>query len=120
MAHHNELGRYGEQLAAAYLTEKQFAVLCANWKFSRYEIDIIASKTGVLHFVEVKTRSNHTFGYPEESVDRKKMKKLMKAAEHYLYLHPSWKLVQYDVLSVYLQRSRPPEFFLIEDVYLYR
>ena len=119
MSRHNELGKYGEQLARAYLTQRGYAILHVNWKYSWYEIDIIASAGKVLHFVEVKTRSNNRFGFPEESVGKKKMQKLMKAAEQYLYLHPAWKLVQYDILSVSIRKEQPPDFFLIEDVYLY-
>lgn len=120
MAHHNELGKYGEQLAGIYLTEKNFIILHVNWKYSRYEIDVIASKNHVLHFIEVKTRSNNRFGFPEDSVDKKKMKRLMMAAEQYTHLHPDWKYVQYDVLSISMRKNDPPEFFFIEDVYLYR
>lgn len=119
MAHHNELGRYGEQLAQDYLTAKNFVILHVNWKYSRYEIDVIAHRNKVLHFIEVKTRSNRTFGFPEEAVGRAKMQKLMKAAEQYLFLHPAWNRVQYDILSISVCKQQPPGFFLIEDVYLY-
>ena len=117
MAHHNELGKYGEQLAGVYLTEKNFLIMQTNWKYSWYEIDIIASKNNMIHFIEVKTRSNHRFGYPEEGVDKKKMKRLMKAAEQYLHLHPVWKHVQYDIISISVRKNGLPEFFFIEDVY---
>lgn len=118
MPWHIQLGKWGEQLARTYITEKGFCILSVNWKYSRCEIDIIASREGVLHFIEVKTRSNTRFGFPEESVDKQKMKRLMRAAEQYLYLHPHWKRVQYDVLAISLGKDRSPEFFVIEDIYL--
>ena len=117
MSWHIELGKWGEQQARTYITEKSFFILSVNWKYSRYEIDIIASREGVLHFIEVKTRSNTRFGFPEESVDKQKMKRLMRAADHYLYLHPHWKWVQYDVLSILLSKDNSPGFFMLEDVY---
>ena len=36
-----------------------------NWRFKHYEIDIIALKNEIIHFIEVKTRQTTTFGYPE-------------------------------------------------------
>ncbi|MBE7173956.1 MAG: YraN family protein [Williamsia sp.] len=117
MSWHIQLGKRGEQLAKAYLTEKGFLILSVNWKYSRYEIDLIASKEEVLHFIEVKTRSNERFGLPEESVDKQKMRRLMKAADQYLYLHPGWKWVQYDVLAITIRGNQAPRFFVIEDVY---
>ena len=118
MASHNNVGKYGEELGRQYLVENDFTIMHTNWKHSWYEIDIIASKAGVLHFVEVKTRRNNQFGLPEESVDGKKMEKLMNAAEEYLYLYPEWKRVQYDVLSISFGTADKPEFFFNEDVYL--
>lgn len=117
MSRHIELGKQGEQLARDYITQHAFSILSVNWRYSYYEIDIIASREDVLHFIEVKTRSNTRFGFPEESVDRQKMKKIMSAADHYLYLHPGWKWVQYDVLSICIYKDQVPEFFFIEDVY---
>lgn len=117
MSRHIELGKWGEQLARDYITQQAFSILAVNWRYSRYEIDIIASREGVLHFIEVKTRSNTRFGFPEESVDRQKMKRIMDAADHYLYLHPGWKWVQYDVLSICVSKDQAPAFFFIEDVY---
>ena len=118
MASHIELGRYGEELGRSFLREQDFDILHVNWKYSFFEIDIIASKDNILHFIEVKTRRTSEFGLPEESVDRKKMKKLMTAAEEYLYRHPGWKRVQYDILSISLKPDQKPEYFFIEDVYI--
>lgn len=118
MASHNDLGKYGEKLGREYLAEKSYTILHMNWKHSYYEIDIIACRENVLHFVEVKTRRSRHFGLPEESVDRKKFSKLMRAAEEYVYRHPNWKRIQYDVLSVFITAGHEAEFFFIEDVYL--
>jgi putative endonuclease len=112
-----ETGRKGEVLAAEYYRMRGFRILDANWRYSYYEIDLIASKGPLLHIVEVKSRLSDTFGFPEESVGDLKLYRLMKAGARYLGLHPGWRYVQYDVLSIRLHRDGPPEFFLIEDVY---
>ncbi|RYD95818.1 MAG: hypothetical protein EOP54_15130, partial [Sphingobacteriales bacterium] len=36
-------------------------------------VDLIASKDGIVHIIEVKTRSSVVYGYPEESVSHKKI-----------------------------------------------
>ena len=118
MASHNKLGQIGEALGKTFLEEKAFEILHLNWKYSYYEIDIIATKNNILHFIEIKTRRSERFGLPEESVDQKKIEKLMNAAEEFLYRFPEWKRIQYDVLSISLGENDVPEFFFIEDVYL--
>lgn len=118
MASHNDLGKLGENLARDYLSRQGFSVLHNNWKYPPYEIDMIASKAGRLHIIEVKTRTGTRFGFPEESVDKKKFRNLQKAAARFLYLHPYWQDVQFDILSILMTRNQAPEYFYIEDVYL--
>ena len=119
MANHNITGKDGEALARLYLSQKGFVILNTNWRHSHYEIDIIASAGDVLHFIEVKTRRSSQYGYPEESVTPKKMQSLMNGAEAFLIENPQWKNIQYDVLSINLVKNQSPEYFFIEDVYLY-
>ena len=72
MASHIDFGKLGEQLAEDFLVERGYTVLHRNWRHSRYEIDIVALKNDLPHFVEVKTRSSNEFGEPEESVSKKR------------------------------------------------
>jgi len=118
MAHHNLTGQHGEKMAAEYLTQKGFTILYQNWRYSHWEIDVIASLKNTLHFIEVKTRRTKRFGYPEEDVTKKKMENLINASEEFLYLNPEWKKIQFDVLSINIIRNEPVEYFLIEDVYI--
>lgn len=118
MARHNDIGKRGEALAAAYLVGKGYAILHCNWRHPPYEIDIIALKDGVLHFVEVKSRSSKNFGLPEDAVTKKKFQSLLQAADEFLFQHPEYRHVQYDILSITTLKNQPPEFFLIQDVYL--
>lgn len=115
---HNSFGKAGEELGAQYLTEKGFTILYKNWRHSHYEIDIIAVKNNVLHFVEVKIRSSVKFGLPEESVTRKKFQNLLSGADEFLFQHPEYRHVQYDILAISRFKKKPIEFFMIEDVYL--
>ena len=117
MALHNELGRTGEQLAVEYLTGAGYTILTQNWRHFRFEIDVVAIKEEVLHFIEVKTRQTTTFGLPEEDVDRKKLHCLIQAGEAFLTKYPQWKRVQFDVLSISIVNTKV-SYFMIEDVYL--
>jgi putative endonuclease len=54
MAAHNEFGKAGEEMAAEWLCQRGFQLLALNWKSGRYEVDIVASREEVLHFIEVK------------------------------------------------------------------
>ena len=117
MALHNELGRKGEQLAEEYLSALGYTILVRNWRHGRYEIDLVTAKDGVLHFIEVKTRSNNAFGQPEEAVDRKKLRQMIFAGSQFQERYPQWKRIQFDVLSIsYIEDEI--KYFLIEDVYL--
>ena len=69
MAVHNELGTWGEEVAAQYLTKKGYTIVERDWKSGHRDIDIIALKDDIVVFVEVKTRRNNYFGEPEDAVD---------------------------------------------------
>ena len=116
MAKHIKTGEQGEELAVNWLKVQGFTLLHRNWKFSYFELDVVASKDGVLHFVEVKTRSTDTYGHPEEGVTARKLERLMQAGEEYLQQYPDWKRIQYDILSIRLHRYKAPEYFFLEDV----
>jgi putative endonuclease len=118
MATHNQLGKEGEEMAADYLVKKGYALLHRNWRYGQNEIDIIARKDAVLHFVEVKLRTTNKFGYPEESVTKQKIRFLMRAADQFLFLNPQYKNICFDILSITAPTDATPEFFFIEDVYL--
>ena len=79
MALHNETGKEGEELAAQWLSQNGFEILHRNWRYSRYEIDIIASIAETIHFVEVKTRKSLSYGLPEDQVSKSKLKQFIKA-----------------------------------------
>lgn len=118
MARHNHTGTIGEELGTGYLSQQGYQVLARNWRHAHWEVDIIATKDTVLHFMEIKTRRTKNFGHPEETVGRKKVQNLINAAEQYLFLHPEWQRIQFNILSILITRGAPVEYFLIEDVHL--
>ncbi len=118
MAKHLDTGKQGEDLAASWLQSNGFTILHRNWRFSYFELDVIATRNEFLHFIEVKTRTTDRFGHPEEDVTVKKLKRMMSAGEEFQFQNPGWKWVQYDILSILLHEHKEPDYFFIEDVSL--
>lgn len=118
MARHNDLGKWGEALAAGWLIGHGYLVLHKNWRYRRSEIDIIATRGGVYHFIEIKCRKGDAFGHPEAAVSKAKLRSMMRGAVHWLYERriPGGKRVQYDVLAIRLTEGKDPEYALFEDV----
>ncbi|WP_119788922.1 YraN family protein [Flavobacterium anhuiense] len=84
MAEHNDLGKLGEDLAAAYLEENGYSIVERNFVIQKAEIDIIAQKDSILAIIEVKTRSSLDFGSPQDFVKQKKIQLLIKAVNAYI------------------------------------
>ena len=79
------LGRAGEDAAASYLVERGWRIVGRNVRCGRVgEIDIVATRAGVLAFVEVKTRRTDRFGTPGEAVTRPKQNRIRALARAYL------------------------------------
>ena len=119
MAAHNELGQWGEDLAAAYLQGKGYQIVERDWKSGHRDIDIIArDEAGTIVFVEVKTRRNRVFGEPEEAIDYRKMQSLQQAINHYIKLHHINSQVRFDIISIVGTPGSEPEINHIKDVTL--
>ena len=117
MAAHNELGKWGEDQAIAYLQGKDYTIIERDWKSGRRDIDIIAKdETGTIVFVEVKTRRNRVFGEPEEAVDYRKMQSLQQAINHYIKFRHINSEVRFDIISIVGTTDSEPEINHIMDV----
>lgn len=99
-----ELGSRGERLAAGFLRDSGYRILCTNYRIRRGEIDLIAEDGDVLCFVEVRTRKNNVHGHPFETVGGRKRARLVRAAQHYLASHgcaDRW--TRFDVVGITYQ-----------------
>ena len=75
-------GDKAEARAVAFLQKEGFVVVETNF-YSRFgEIDIIASKEGVLHFVEVKSALEYENAI--NNITPSKLQKIIKTAQVYL------------------------------------
>lgn len=118
MAKHNETGATGEEIASKFLEKRGFFIVCRNYRKKWGELDIIAQKDAVLHFVEVKTVSRKSYGgnfeqeinnyRPEDNMHQWKIQRLRRAIQTYLLekyraAEPDW---QFDLACVFLDQER--------------
>lgn len=100
MAEHNELGTWGETLAAEYLEKKGYQILERDWKSGHRDLDIIAMDGDTMVIVEVKTRRNRLFTDPEMAVDYQKITNLQQAANHYVKMKYYDGDLRFDIISI--------------------
>ena len=109
------LGAYGEDLACKYLQAKGYVILERNFRCRRFgEIDIVASKAGVLSFIEVKTRRSSRYGKPAEAVTLAKQRKIYRVAEYYLQcagLMSRIPMLSFDVIEIIIEGSAGMRLF---------
>jgi putative endonuclease len=95
-----KFGQESEEMARQFLKKKGYTILQANWRFKKYEIDIIGQINDIIVFFEVKARSTNVFGEPEEFVSLKKQKFIITAANHYLQEREIDLESRFDIISV--------------------
>lgn len=95
------VGKGGEEQAVRYLRERGYRILERNYRYHNKEVDIIAQKDDTIVFVEVKARTNRSFGDGMEAVNFHKKSNIIYVARYYLnekelYDHT----IRFDVASV--------------------
>ena len=118
------LGQTGEELAADYLMKNGFRILSRNWNLHRgCELDIVACKDGLLHFVEVKTRRKSwdtPGGHPEEAVGRSKLHNMGRAILHYMAYYRLSQDYVIDVIGIVYRSDSDYDLNFLGDVSLPR
>jgi putative endonuclease len=110
---HLELGRRGEELAAAYLLQLGYRIVAANFSVPvgrnrsgaviNVEIDLLAYERRTLCFIEVKSRASSWFAPPQANVDRRKQRQIARAARVYRRMFDlAGAPYRYDVVTVVL------------------
>lgn len=117
MATHNETGKKGEELAVDWLVQNGFSILHRNWRHAHREVDIIAGRNGLLHFIEVKTSRSQQYGWPEQRVHAKKWQYLQTCAAAFVEQEAFKGMIRFDILAIRLLNGHPPEYFFMEDCY---
>lgn len=83
----SDAGAAAEARAARHLEEKGWTILERNFRAKVGELDIVARDGECVVFVEVRSRAGAAFGGAAASVDFRKRRKLLKAAQLYALKH---------------------------------
>lgn len=95
-----QIGRRGEDVAVGYLRSRGYMICAQNWRSGRYEIDIVAERDGVTHFVEVRARRAGSLLSPEATINATKANAIRRAASAYLRQCRVMGEVAFDLLAV--------------------
>lgn len=105
----SEVGFLAENLAVQYLEKRRYTIMELNYRKPWGEIDIVASKQGILVFIEVKANRKIVAGFePELRANRSKIHKVARTARTYLAekKYNSDQEWQIDIISIGLDKSR--------------
>jgi putative endonuclease len=123
-----ELGKLGEAYAAAYLEQRGYRLVAANFTLPvgrnlrgvvvSNEIDLIAYDGDTLCFIEVKTRASDWFAPPQVNVDLRKRRQVARAARAYRRMFElENEAFRYDVVTVVLPDDSTPQIQLIKNYF---
>ncbi len=116
-----KIGEIGESVACEFLVKHNFLIKDRNYRKKWGEIDIVAEKDKILHFIEVKTVSHITEHQPEENVHLWKQKRLARAIRTYLLEKkiPEETEWQLDVMAIFLDfKTRRAKVRITENIIL--
>jgi putative endonuclease len=93
-------GRAGEERAVKFLGEKGMRLIARNYRTREGEVDIIALDGDTVVFIEVKTWGSLGFDTLEQSINRKKQKRIIETAKHFLQYHRKYSdmCIRFDIL----------------------
>lgn len=95
------MGKWGETIAEDFLTQRGMRLIARNVRTQYGELDLVMLDDEQTVFVEVKTRTSLSFGYPEISVTDKKADHILRSAEDFIQKHTevpdAWRV---DVVAV--------------------
>ena len=126
MAKHNEIGKIGEEIAQTFLMKHGFSIKSQNEAVRYGEIDIIAEKDSILHFIEVKSIEVRNFDSikslkirPEDNMTILKRFKLKRTINIYLYRFGGDIKVIIDLVCVYINmETREGKVKFVENIEL--
>jgi putative endonuclease len=105
------LGRWGEKRSERFLKRKGLKTLTCNFACRTGEIDLImVAPDRTIVFVEVRTRSNESFGPPESSITSAKKNRLLRTARYFLAANKiEDRPFRFDIVAIVLGRIGRPK-----------
>ena len=119
MASHNDLGKWGEELAAQHLREQGYTILDRDWRLGHRDLDIVARTPDgtTVVFVEVKTRTSDVVSRPQDAVDARKIRSLGAAANACAKEFQLWDELRFDLISIIGDRAETAVLEHVEDAF---
>ena len=111
-----ETGIRGEEIATNYLRQNGYLIYYRNWRCGRYEIDIVATKQGITHIIEVRTRRAGALLSPEKSITTAKAESLRKAASAFLRQTHTMGEVEFDLIAIDILPDGSHDVRFISDI----
>ncbi len=99
------IGKEGEELALEYLLQRGLRLQTRNWRFGRWELDLVMEDDCCLRIVEVRSRKEPAAVSPQDTVSRHKQTCLRKAAAAYARCYCIQKEVVFDVVAVLMRED---------------
>lgn len=81
------LGQKGEAAAAGFLRRRGYRLLARGSRTGWHELDLVVLDGRTIVFVEVKTRQSPHPISPQEAVDLRKQRSVIRAAQSFLHQH---------------------------------
>jgi putative endonuclease len=112
-----QIGDMGEAIAKKYLINKGYEIVALNYRYSRAEVDVIATYNQALIFIEVKAKSYTYYGDPSESVTPAKERMYFDAANKYME-ELEWEgEIRFDIISIILSKDGQHNINHFEDAF---
>ena len=114
----HELGRIGDNIISDYITKLGYKVVERNFACNQGEIDIIAKDKEELVFIEVKTRTDISYGEASEAVTNTKKRHLINSIKYYIYKQKlENQPIRIDVAEVYINKGKVKVNYIKQAIY---
>ena len=115
----DDIGAFGEKLAAHYLWAHGCGLLRRNYRAPKGgEVDVVCRDGEMLVFVEVKTRTSDRYGRPMDAVDAEKERLIIRGAMNWLRLLDNPEIFfRFDVVEVLLREGEPPKITWVKEAF---
>lgn len=98
-------GKRGEAMAEIEMRQRGYKILARNYRHGKSEIDLIMQGEGLMIFVEVKTRSSNSFGFPEDFVSKNQQEAIIRASNYYVE-EQGWKGdIRFDIVAIVIKQT---------------
>lgn len=94
------IGAEFELVAENWMNRNGFILLHKNWQDAHREIDLIMENSNRRVFIEVKSNSARSNGFPEDKISRLKKSHLIRSMNKYNELYPTQKQIQWDIIAI--------------------